>query len=279
VAVGSWCPGAPPRSTWCRRPVSSERRPPLCRGTDALVTAWMSLPPAAAEPTTEWQVRLFRDSDGHFRLQLRCQTLDEQFTHAAVRAFAALAGHPHVWTEFAAVVRTGEALPLSSYFSTYLAELPAADSWPVRVRLRWTGLLPLSLPLAPSLWASGAERIQASWQLSGWSVVRPTANGWQLWSEPFGRGGALWRMRVVNTRTRSGRALAVGVWLQHIPAGLDCRSLEWEGSLTLWGRELQKRTAGMEEGEWCGWHVVDDVSGEPRDPLDVVCVIHVINKR
>ena len=182
----------------------------------------MSLPTDAAEQYTRWEVRFWCGAAGDVGVDLYCASVQYP---AAVRLLATEVDDPHNWLERAAVLESGDNTDdycfvlLFSFFPQQRVEwLGSARRRPqVRVRVRWTRVQ-LS-PRAVTHLTSGLAQVRCVWRLAGVRTVRPTAEGWRLWSEPFG-SGALWRMVVENRSISSSkRALSVGVQLQHVTEG------------------------------------------------------------
>ena len=235
-------------------------------------SAWFPLP-TAASTNTGWEVRFYRWSNDDFAVDVRCTSLDAQFRAAAVRVVAVVEGAPRVWGEAADVLQSGQQSKWWCWFCKKVSECPEVRPLKVRVTAQWTELE--HLPSTPDLWMESAAHIRCSWQLRGWKVVTPTAAGWWLWSEPFGRSGVLWRIAVLNRLRDGKRELLVGVQLQHLPASVEWSGMSWKCSLTAWSRQFDEQQQNMERSSWCEWPVVENVDVEPRDPLDLVVVIHV----
>ena len=66
---------------------------------------WMSLPTAAAEHDTRWEVRFRCSADGDVGVGLRCASVQYP---AAVRLLATVVDDPHNWMERAAVLESGD---------------------------------------------------------------------------------------------------------------------------------------------------------------------------
>ena len=236
---------------------------------------WMSLPTAAAEHDTRWEVQFWcYDVDGDVGVGLRCASVQYP---AAVRLLATEVGDPHNWMERAAVLESGDtdgryislfSLSLFNVFPQRRVEWMGAARWPqVRVRVRWTRVQ-LS-PRAVTHLTSGLAQVRCVWRLAGVRTVRPTADRWQLWSEPFG-SGALWRMVVENrSRSSSRRALRVGVQLQHVTE--EVRHLQW--SCTLGDKSSSNNN--MKKWSDCWWTVADDVERLSTDTLELQLLIRI----
>ena len=231
---------------------------------------WMSLPTNASESNTRWEVRFWRYADDDVRVYLRCTSL--QYPVAAVRLLATAVGDPHNWAETAAVLFDNSESDWDGMFQKQL-KLSELMQQHVRVRVRWMQVQ-LS-PHAISHVMSGKARFQCHWHLRGFNTVRPTAEWWPLWSEPFG-GGALWRMRVdscVNSSSR--RELEVGVHLQHVTEEVEWRQLQWSCALTYGNTQFTNNNNNMEKRSHCSWTVVDDVERLLAETLDLqlfICV-------
>ena len=246
---------------------------------DSAFSDWMSLPTDAAEHDTRWEVRFWCggvvDNVG---VQLRCASVQYP---AAVRLLATVVDDPHNWMGTAAVLEsddTEEKYLLLCWFAFFpqrrVEWSEAARRRPqVRVRVRWTRVQ-LS-PHAVTHLTSGPAQVRCVWRLAGVHTVRPTALGWQLWSEPFG-SGALWRMVVENRSSSSSsssrRVLRVGVQLQHVTE--EVRHLQW--SCTLDDKSSSSYNNNMEKWSCCGWwRVTDDVEQLSADTLELQLLIRI----
>ena len=240
---------------------------------------WMSLPTDAAEHDTRWEVRFWcGDAAGDVGVELRCASVQYP---AAVRLLATEVDDPHNWLETAAVLESGDTteekrfwLLFSCFPQRHVEWFESARRRPqVRVWLSWTRVQ-LS-PRAVTHLTSGLAQVRCVWRLAGVRTVRPTAAGWQLWSEPFG-SGALWRMVVVNcinwSSSRSRRVLWVGVELQHVTE--EVRHLQWSCTL---GDESSSDNMNMKKWSHCRWPVADDVERLSADTLEVQLLIRIIH--
>ena len=112
---------------------------------------------------------------------------------------------------------------------------------------------------------NGTACLQCHWHIYNFKTVRPTAEWWRLWSEPFG-SGALWRMCVENrikmssssssSSRRRRRELRVGVHLQHVTEEVECLRLQCSCTLRHRGRQFTDNI-DMAKRSYCWWTVAD----------------------
>ena len=243
------------------------------RSKNDLISDWTPLSTHTAEENTRWKVRLERDHDD-VQVVLKRESLDQMYSVATVRLYATVVDNCHNWTETATVVSSDDKYYYSNKFSKRLSQF--GGSTQVSIRVRWTRV-ELS-PRAVSYLMSGTARVQCRWRLCGLNTVRPTAECWDLWSEPFG-SGAMWRMCVHNSRRGSGRRLRVSVYLQHICETMQQQQLQWSCTLKV-SKEQFEDKKNMKKRSVCGlWTVVDDVDKQPTDTLNLQLLISVTHRQ
>ena len=240
------------------------------RKSESWESAFHSLP-AAAESSTRWRVQFQRYSSD-MRIDLRCDSVDEQlFSGAAARLFATVESDPSNWVDCSAVWRRGGWW--RGLFPKRVSDWGEVSRTRVRVRVRWSDVA--RLVDAPSL---GALRIRCRWRLHGWNTVHPTADWWELHSDPFHCGGSWWGMRVGNVTNGDGSRQLLGVVaLLHLPA-VDAARLEWHCTLAHNGTLLPEQNRDMREGSYCRWPLFGNVESATCDPLELVVDITVTVK-
>ena len=241
---------------------------------------WKLLPTHTEENNTKWEVQFIRGGNDVW-VGLRCQSLEQLYSAATVRLLVTVVDDCDNWTESTAVVLSGDTCNYSNRFSKALSEF--GESAEVHVRVRWTRVelsrhVELS-PRAVSHLTNGTARVQCRWQLCGLNTVRPTADWWVLWSEPFG-SGAVWRMCVINIRNGSSRRLLVGVELQHICEEVEQQQqLQWCCTLTVSNKQFKEKK-DMKKRSFCGsWTVVNDVDKQSTDTLDIQLLINITRQQ
>ena len=235
-------------------------------------TNWMSLPIHTAEESTQWEVKFGSDkNDVKIGLQLNPQ--QKSCSTASVRLLATVVDDCCNWTEIAVTISDDEQF----YYNKFPKQLSEfGKSTKVHIRVRWT-LVEL-LPCAVSHLMNGTAHVLCRWRLCGLNTVRPTAEWWHLYSEPFD-SGAIWRMCVIKSRSSNKRQLKVGVDLQHICEEAQQQQLQWSCTLTVFNKQFQE-TQNMEKFSMCGlWLVVDDVDKQPTDTLDLQVFINITHRQ
>ena len=235
---------------------------------------WISLPTDAAEHDTRWEVQFCLAAAGDVGVGLRCASVQYP---AVVRLLAMEVDNPHNWMEVADVLESGGSTTerISWRIWLWFVFPNRRGEWSesarrrpqVRVRVRWTRMQ-LS-PRAVTHLTSGLAQVRCVWRLAGVRTVRPTATGWRLWSEPFG-SGALWRMRVVRSRSSRRRELEVSVELQHVTEEVE--HLKWSCTL---GDKSSSNSNNMEKWSSCWWRVADDVERLSADTLELQLLIRI----
>ena len=234
------------------------------------------LPPAAGS-STRWSVQFERRDSSDIFIFLRCTSVDEQlFSAAAARLWATVESDSSNWVDVSDVWRRGKSW--GNRFPKQLPEWRAAGGIRVRARVQWSDVV--LMRDQPSVWrAERALRIRCRWQLDGWKIVQPTAEGWALYSETFCCGGSVWQMRVSNHRNSDGsRRLFGGVHLLHLPAVVDAAGLQWCCTLACNGELHPERNKNVEERSWCGWRLFSDVESATSDNLELIADISITRK-